>query len=52
MWESNKQYMAGLRERLIGSNGLDDGDITLGTSKAFLNDLESLGIAKLSRKDQ
>jgi len=52
MWESNKQYMAGLRERLIGSNGLDDGDITLGTSKAFLDDLESLGIAKLSRKDQ
>ena len=49
MWESNEEYMMNLRERLMKSNGLDDGDITLDSSEAFLNDLESLGIARLSR---
>ena len=49
MWESNELYMTNLRGRLIATNELDDGDISLDSPKAFLKDLESLGIARITR---
>lgn len=50
VWESRDEFMAGLRERLIATNGLDDGAISLDSPEAFLADLEMLGIAEVKRE--
>tara|TARA_Y100000310_G_scaffold340572_1_gene436875 strand:- start:188 stop:448 length:261 start_codon:yes stop_codon:yes gene_type:complete len=50
IWESRTEFMAGLRDRLIVTNGLDEDAISLDSPEAFLSDLETLGIAEIDRK--
>ena len=51
IWESNDDYMAGLRERMIATNNLGDAKISLDTPAAFLADLESLGLVDITRDE-